>query len=351
MTFRVIIQNLDGSLKWEVPFDTFSFTEVLNNGSSGTITFTLQSLKAIGDFYDIDADYILSAGYREVYIYDVYGSLIFGGYIGEISSSMTAEGEYSRTIAVNSWIDLLEARFTNHPDVAMSKSYTNKYAWEIIEDLIDYTQALDYGDFGFTLGTQPNDVQRDRTYYFASIKEAIQKLSGDEVINGVDIDITPAKVINCYYPKKGQSKSNLALIDGVNVRNYTTRTQFMNQMGNEIFVFGEGQRDDMAIEVVTSSTTFKNDYFLLQRGLSEKDTGTSVNLIAKGQRALELMQSPRKIPTVTIDYGTPLFTDYEVGDELPIIIPNENMNAEYRLKQRTLNNEAVVTLTFEEEAS
>lgn len=350
MTFRIIIQNLDGSLKWEVPFDTFSFTEVLNNGASGTITFTLQSLKAIGDFYGIDADYILSAGYREVYLYDENDSLLFGGYIGEISSSMTAEGEYSRTIAVNSWIDLLEARFTNHPSVAMKREYTNKYAWEIIEDLVNYTQGLDFGNFGFTFGAQPNDVQRDRTYYFDSIKEAIQKLSGDEVINGVDFEITPAKVINTYFPK-GQSKPNLALIDGVNIRNYTTRTQFMNQMANEIFVFGEGQRDDMAIEVVTSADSFKEDFFLLQRGLSEKDTGTSANLIAKGQRALQLMQGPRKIPTLTIDYNSPLFTDYEVGDELPVVIPNENIDNEYRLKQRTLSHDGVVTLTFEEEAT
>jgi len=351
MTFKIIIQNLDGSLKWEVPYDSFSFTEVLNGGASGTVSFNRQTINAIGEFYGVDPDYILQAGYREAYIYDEDDNLLFGGFIGEPSSSRDVNGVYTRTIAINSWIDLLEARFTNHPDVATSKEYVNKYAWEIIEDLINYTQALSYGDFGFTLGTQPNDVQRNRTFYYNTIKEAIEKLSGDDVVNGIDIDITPAKVINCYYPTKGSAKPNLALIDGVNIRSFTTRTLFLNQMANEIFVFGEGQRESMAIEAVTSTNAVKENYFLLQRGISEKDTGTSANLIAKGERALELMQSPRKIPTVVVDYDSPLFTEYELGDELPVKIPLENIDASYRLKQRTLNHNATVTLTFEEEAS
>lgn len=351
MIFKIIVQNADGSLKWEVPYDTFSFTEVLNDGASGTISFNEQTIKAIAEYYAIDTDFIFQAGYREVYIYDEDGNLIFGGFIGEPTSSKTANGEKTRTLAINSWIDLLEARFTNHPSVAMKLEFSNKYAWEVIEALINYTQGLSYGDFGFTLGTQPNDVQRDRTFYFSTIKEAIQKLVGTEVINGIDIDITPAKVINCYYPKKGSSKPNHALVDGVNIRSYSTRTIFMNQMANEVFVFGEGQRDNMAIEVVTSSNTFKENYFLLQRGISEKDTATSVNLIAKGQKALEQLQSPRKIPTVVCDYDSPLYTEYELGDDLPVLIPDENINASYRLKQRTLNNEGEITLTFDEEIS
>lgn len=351
MIFKIIVQNMDGSLKWEVPYDSFSFTEVLNDGASGTVTFTEQTIKAIADFYDIDTDFIFQAGYREIYIYDEDNNIIFGGFIGEPTSSKTANGEKTRTLAINSWIDLLEARFTNHPDVAMKVEFVNKYAWEVIEELVNYTQALDYGDFGFTLGTQPNDVQRNRTLYFSTIKEAFQKLVGTSVINGIDIDITPQKVINTYYPKKGSSKPNHVLVDGVNIRSYSTRTIFMNQMANEIFVFGEGQRDDMAIEVVTSSSTFKENYFLLQRGISEKDTGTSANLIAKGEKAIEQLQSPRKIPTVVCDYDSPLYTEYGTGDDLPVIISDENINASYRLKQRTLNNQGEVTLTFDETIS
>lgn len=345
--FKLIIQNLDGSLKWEIPYDSFSITERLNEGTSGTFSFSEQTVKAISDYYHVNVDFILQAGYREVYLYDQYGSLIWGGYIGEPTSSRDENGVKTRTIAVNGWLDLLEARFTNDPTVATSVSFSAQHASAIIQALINYTQGLDYGDFGFTFGSMPTDETRDRTYYYDTIKEAIQKLSGDEVINGIDFEITPAKVINTYFPK-GSAKPNLALVDGVNIRSYSTRTIFMNQMANEVFVFGEGQRDSMAIEVVTSSTTYKEPFFLLQRGLSEKDTATSTNLIKKGQRYLELMQAPRKIPTVVVDYDTPLYTDYSLGDSLPVVIPDESIDDMYRLKQRTLNDKGRVTLTFEE---
>lgn len=349
MKFTIVIQNLGGTEKWQVPFDTFSITEVLNLGASGNVSFSDDHLRVISNFYGQDADFILQAGYRELYIYDEAENLIFGGYIGEPTSSCDSNGKLTRTVAVNSWLELLEARFTNDPRIETSKIFTQEYAKDILIALMTYTQGLPYGDLGFTIGSTPNDVKRDRKYTYDTIKEALKDMSGNEVINGIDVEITPAKVINTFYPKKGSIKTKLPLIHQVNIQSYSTRTLFINSMANEIYVFGEGQREDMAIEVVSSTNEVKENFFLLQRGLSEKDTKTSANLIAKGQKALALRQSPRKIPTVVVRYEAPLFTEYSLGDYMPVIIAKENINENYRLKQRTFNQEGQVTLSFSEE--
>lgn len=348
MTFKVVIQNLSGSQKWRVPFSSFSVTDELNIGASGNVKFADSVLREIGDYYGQDSDFILQGAYREVYIYDEAGFCVFGGYVGEPTSSIDANGGLTRTIAINSWLELLEARFTNLPEEGFRKVFTNTQAKDIIVALVNYTQGRPYGNLGFTFGTMQTDVARQRTFKHDTLKEAFVKMSGKNVINGIDVEITPEKVINTFYPAKGSLRANMPLIIGKNIRNYSTTTRFINKMANEILVFGEGQDEQMFIELVTSSDEVKENYFLLQRSISEKDTAESANLIAKGEAALNRLQSPKKMPVITVDYENPLFSQYDLGDSLPVIIPRENINDNYRLKKRTLNHLGKVTLSFDE---
>lgn len=345
MQFKIIVQSLDGTKKWEVPITTWSFTEELNKDRSATFEIDEQVVQAIGDAYGQSVQFIFFSEYREIYIYDDSDTLIYGGYIAEVQTYNDANGYKKRTITSKGFFSLLEKRLTNIPP-DLSRIYTSDHASDIAWDLIDYTQGLDYGDLGITRGADPADVNNDRTYRYRPIKEAIEKLGNNETKDGIDFEITAGKVFNAYYPTKGSERDEILLEEGFNIRTYEIAHRFIDAMVNEVVVFGDGDGDNMITSLRSSTATIKSTFFLLQGGLSEKDTKIVANLENKGDKYLELKQSPSFALVITTDYDQPDYTKYSLGDSLKVVIPTESINDFYRVRRRTVNNNGDVTLSF-----
>lgn len=345
MQYKIIVQSLDGTKKWEVPITNWSFTEELNKDRSATLEIDEQVVKAIAEVYDQTVPFIFFSEYRELYIYDENDTLIYGGYIAEATTYNDANGYKKRTITSKGFLSLLAKRFTNIPP-DLSRLYTSDHASDIAWDLIDYTQSLDYGNLGITRGADPDDVNNQRTYRYRPIKEAIEKLGNNETKDGIDFEITPQKVFNAFYPTKGQERPEIVLEEGFNIRTYSLTHHFIDAMVNEVVVFGDGDGDNMITSLRTSPASYKQSFFLLQGGLSEKDTKIQANLDAKGDRYLELNQAPSFDLVLTTDYDEPDYTQYSLGDSLKVVIPSEDINAFYRVRRRTVNQDGGVTITF-----
>lgn len=338
--FRVIIKNADGSQEWEVPTISWDITEELNKDRSGTFNFDKLALDAVADYYDQDAEFIVTGSYREVYLYDET-TLLYSGYISEVSFD-GKEGQ-AGTVKVSSkgFFQLLDKRFTD-----ALRFYANDDSADIAWDLIDYTQNLTYGDFGITRGTHPATKDRQRTFRYDNIKQAIEKMSANEVKEGFDFEVDNSKIFNIYYPQKGSERRDLILEEGFNINTFSVKKTFINAMANQVIVLGAGQDEDALVEVRDAEAVYKENFFLLQNRLSEKDITEVATLQDKGDKYLDTYKYPRKEVTISLNYQNPTFTDYNVGDRLAIKIPSYDIDQLYRLYKRTLKNDMGVTLYF-----
>jgi len=342
MKFKVVIQNVDGSEKWEIPYKSFSFSDELNKDRQAQIAFDNKALEAVADTYSITPEYIISAEYREVYIYDEDENVIYSGFIDEPTVSGDKEGGSQTTITSRGFFSLFAKRYTNEQHTAEDMS---DIAWNII----DTSQGETEGDFGITRGADPSPTtDRDRNYYYKNIKEAIEKLSNNNIDDGIDFDVNHSKQFNVYYPTKGATRANLKLEWGHNINTYSVRKTGILGMANQVAVFGETQGDEIPVEVRTAAAGYLEAYFLLQETLSEKDVSEAETLQEKGDAYLENYKTPRKEIGLTVDFDTPNFNEYDVGDTLPVKISDGavNINDNYRLRKRTVNDDGTVYLTL-----
>lgn len=341
MDFKVIIQNLDGSEQWELPHTKFKVNEELNNDRSANFRFERANIIPIAEAYNVDILYIFGATYREIYVYDEDDTLIYSGYISEKQFNAGENDEGNITVNSKGFFNLLEKRFTNSERI-----YTADDSADIAWDLIDYTQNLDFGDFGITRGTHPATKIRDRTFRYANIAEGIQKMSANEVKEGYDFEVDNNKVFNIYYPEKGSRRDNIVVETGFNILTYSILQSFIDAMANQVIVFGEGYDENTLVEVRDASDTYKENFLLLQETLSEKDVSVPATLQDKGDLYLDLYKFPRFTVSVTVNYDEPVYTDYEVGDRLKLKIPEYGINGFYRVIKRSVDERGKVGLTF-----
>lgn len=341
MQYKIIVQNVTGSEQWELPFEKFSFTEELNKDRSANFSFKRASILPIAEAYDIDILYIFGATYREIYIFDEDDSKIYGGYISEMQFSAGEREEGTISVSSKGFFSLLEKRVTD-----ANRVYSSDDSADIAWDLIDYTQNLTYGDFGITRGTHPATKNRDRTYRYNNIAEAIRKMSATEVREGFDFEVDNDKVFNIYYPLKGSQRDNIILESEYNIKTYNALRTFIDAMVNQAIVVGEGYDENTPVEVRDTLSQYKANFFLLQEVLSEKDVSVATTLQDKGDQYLEQYKFPRYIFSCTVDYEDPLFTDYQVGDRLRIEVPEWGISAFYRVTKRTCDDSGKVTLSF-----
>jgi hypothetical protein len=274
--FKVEIHNSTGSLRWEIPFQNFEFTEELNRASRATVRFNYEDVKAVADATGITVRNLFTSQYRELYIYDDE-TVIYGGYVAEPTYSKASNGESTITVPVKGFFGLLAKRFTG-----AATTYSAQDLSDIAWDLIDDTQGLTYGSYGITRGADPTTRNADRTYKYKKISEAIENLSNLEIDDGVDFEITNTKVFNVYYPTKGEQRDNIILEEGFNIHQYSIRELFIDSMVNQVYVLGEGQGDDQLVELRDSAAAYKSNFFLLQEKLAEPDVSIDTTLQEKG---------------------------------------------------------------------
>lgn len=341
MVFNIIIRNADGSLKWDIPFNSFSFTEELNQGKNAHVNLTLPSLQELATAYGVTVEFILSASYRELEIYDSAGNKIYYGYISEIQFDKGSGASTTISVSSKGFFSLLEKRLTSGYSY-----YSSEDSADIAWDLINETQSLDYGDLGLTRGSHPSTKTRDRTFRYKTVAEAIKKMSASEVKDGFDFDINNQKQFNIFYPK-GSVRDNIFLEEDFNINRYAIYKTFIDGMANSVTVVGSGFDEENQLVVVRNSPdSYKEAFFLLEELLSETDVIIQETLEDKGDKYLETYQAPRYTITVYINYENPLFTDYEIGDWLNVKIPSFDIDTTYRINKMSCNEQGEVTLTL-----
>jgi hypothetical protein len=345
MTFRCVVKNLDGSLMWDIPFTKFTITQELNKGELLQISFERTAIKPISDAYGVTVEFIFSASYREIEIYDEDENKIYAGYISELQFNAGANDYGNISVTSKGYFSLLEKRYTDD-----SLSYTSEDSADIAWALIDFTQSNGaYGDLGITRGSHPATKDRDRTdLRYKNIAEAIRGMSSSNVKEGYDFDINADKQFNIYYPK-GITREELYLENDFNINSYQIIKTFIDGMTNQAIVIGSGvDETNQLIVTRDADNAYKEAFFLLQDVLNESDVSVQTTLEDKGDKYLETYQSPRITISVTTRYDSPSFPDYEVGDWLNVNIPEYDIDSTYRVNRRTCDNKGSVSLTLRE---
>lgn len=340
--FRVIVQNSDASEQWELPYSYFYFSEALNKDRDCNFRFEAETIADIADQFNITIEYIFSAAYREIKILDTSDNVLYTGYVDDVTFTRGENDQGNIQIGSKGFFSLLAKRYTNS-----LRTYSSQDASDIAWDLIDYTQNLDYGDFGITRGADPTSSNHDRTYRYKNIAQAIEKLSNNEIKDGIDFDINNDKQFNVYYPEKGSKRNNIVLEEGFNILTYTIRKKFIGNMANQVLVFGQGQDEDMPVEVRDAADVYKSNFFLLQETLSEKDVIVPATLQAKGDVYLDSYKYPQKLINITTRYDEPDITTFEVGDRLRLVIPKYQIDGFLRLVKRGMGDDGIVQMSFD----
>lgn len=334
--------------EWQIPVESWSFSEELNKGTAATIKISAAAVDSVAASVGDTVEFMLQGAYREVYIYDDGGRLIYGGVLWELSTNEDAQAKATYTISVKGFEALLSKRITHKPSESMTKVYSAQYATTIISDLVTYTQGL--GSLGLTIGSMPNDQVNDRTYRFDKILTAIQKLSNDETSGGIDWEITARKVVNAYYPQKGSQRQDIHLYRRLNqqsnIQSYDITHLSTGSIVNEVVAIGQGQ--DLAPTSTQSDAPSQASYLLLQDTLSESGVITTGTLDKKATKYLELMKYPRDRITITAEYDRIKPYNFGIGDSLRIEIERKQIDNYYRLRKRTINDTGQVTLSFSE---
>ena len=342
MYFRVIVKNLDGSKQHDLPFTSLSITEELNNDRSATVTFERQILKQIADTYGVTPLSIVSDQYKELYIYDLTGTVIYSGYISDIVMSRGKGEQGSMQIASKGFFSLLNRRYT-----AELVEYVATDASDIAWGLINYTQTLAYGNLGITRGANPTTINRDRTFRYKNIKDALIGMSNNSVKDGFDFEIDNEKIFNIYFPAKGAQRTDIVFEDGVNIDTYSIRKPFIDSVANQVIVFGDGIGEGGLVVVRDAEDDYKAVYNLLQDTLSEKDVIEIDTLNSKGDKYMDNNKFSKLGINITCDYLLGKYSDFTVGDWLTLKIPNEEINTTYRVIKRTVQNDGTVNISFE----
>lgn len=338
--FFLFIKTLEGT-KWELPYSSLSFSEELNKDRTCNFTIIRQTGEAIATITGVTLEFILSGGYREVEIYDQDDVLVYSGFVDETTGNAGSGEEGNVTVTSRGFFSLLEKRYTGANDF-----FENVDAGQIAWSLIETTQAKPFGDFGITEGVIEANKNRQRTFQYNTIKEAIQGMTSDNVKDGFEFDIDVNKVFNVFYPEKGETRENIIFDSSLNIDNWTVRKTGILGMANHVIVFGQGQGDGMIVVEEDAEDIYKEPFFLLEAGLSDKDNGDIDLLTDKGKKYLASYKYPQKFVSFSTFYNSPPFTNYQVGDWVRVRIAEEGIDDMLRIIKKSTGMDGVVSISL-----
>lgn len=226
-------------------------------------------------------------GRRELKVYRD-GSLAWGGYLWHAAVQrprtlkIIGEGWYSRLRRAHVVTDL---------------DYTAGVAQEqILRNLINHFQGLSGGNLGIDTTLAGNhtgaSVNRKRSYCANEAPNiGVEMESFTELDNGLDFEITPAKVLKTYQPRKGAAS-------GITLSKYLELEYEIDaaELASRVITLGDGDcsppRDDQ------TDATALADYGLLMDVLSF-ESGESADISAHAAEVLRNRKLPRWQATVT----------------------------------------------------
>ena len=262
----------------------------LNLAGEASFTYNLEKLHSAAISIRQTVRSVLGVGINTLECYR-NGALKFSGII--ISADYNVD-EITGIVNVKAvgWLWLLGQRFVGlNTDLVYTETDLGAIAWGVVNT----TQQNLYGDLGITQGIIETSVNRTVTYTRKSVKDVLEEL----VQSGIEFDITPAKILNIYYPQKGSDKSDTV--------------KFLYP-GN----------DFISIEELTDGAEINNFMFAMGYGLGSEEltyTGEDSSSQSVFKRREELLPL-KDVQNVTVLAD---ITDQNIDD-------NKNLHSIYKLK-------------------
>lgn len=223
-------------------------------------------------------------------------------------------GKDTGTVTLNfyGYLWLLNKMFVS----AAVKTFTAVDQGEILWTLIDDYQALPNGDFGITEGIVETGILRDRTYQpFKNLYSAFMEMT--EVINGCDIEITPARAFNAYL-KKGRRLKHVFEY-GKNIEDVDFSFDIFD-FANCNYALGSGEGEDLLYSVAHNVGS-QEIYGMLQSVNIFSDVVLTETLTEHAKNAIAEFGKQTEIYSASVKSGNdPSLFGYSVGDEVRLKI-------------------------------
>lgn len=282
-----------------------TFTVTRNRPGFATFTLSVDDPKATKD--------ILKIGVNELRI-KRGNRYLWGGQLARIETQL--EGESGTVyVTAHGFLELFAKRFT-----ASSRAFTATDAGTIASTLVAEAQKTGGSydpvkDFGVRDGTIQTSVNRDRSYEYKEVKDALIQLS--EVKNGFDFEVTYDKKLNVFYPRQGQLKSELVLRYPGNIQKLSLPTD-THDLVNQVIVRGSGFGASQPV-ATRNDTPSQSGYKLRQAIVDYPDVSETVTLEEHGDEILRVQAVPIEIPELTL-FGNqdPHIGDFWIGDSVRV---------------------------------
>jgi len=341
MEYKFRLKNLAGTEVFDIPHLNFTLTEALNRGVQGSITCSYQALKDYAEALKSTYNGMLKGVYREVEVYRE-GTLLHTLVLNRKQNRKSG----TVTLYISDYVAMLDTRITGNDGLKYTSEDSAVIAW----DEINISQLKTNGSFGLTLGTQPTTKNRQRTLRFTSLLDLLVGMSNYKLKDGYDFEITQNKVLNFYYPTKGQSKPNV-IFTNRNTTDWTVTESMAGNIFNKVAVLGKGSEEDM-VTSVREDTTNQPNWLLSEATLSEKGVEDTAELADRGDKFLVDHDTPEDTRSVTVTHidGDPNLTDYSMGDSVGVRIEEEDIDQAMRVISRTIksvSSSIQVTIGFE----
>jgi hypothetical protein len=205
-------------------------------------------------------------------------------------------------------------RWRIEPDGA-SLVYTNQDQTVIAKGLIDYYQALSYGNYGIvTTGLANTGVLRDRTYPAIEGHLIAQRLSELAAVNnGFDFSVTPAtRQFNIHYPFQGTDRTNAVVIDGRSIVDPSAQISAgPEDLVSEGFALGDGgliaHRSNTTLRAAIGRSGFVSSF----NGVVVQATLNDHAQRLVDQRSTQLHDPAKTLVPVGLDWD-----DFDLGDRV-----------------------------------
>ncbi len=304
--YRIVSASVDWSTgiateKQEFPANDLSFSETLNAPGGMSFTVPVRHPKCTRDN--------LNPGRDEIHIYRD-DDMVWGGYLWTAEASdekdvrFGGEGYWSR----------MRRRY-----VDVDKVYTDTDQFDIVRDLVDFTQGQTMGQLGWThYSMTDSGILRDaeyKGYERRYIGEIVEEMAS--WFQGFDFEVTVDKKLRLYYPSKGTIQPNVVFELGKNIGGLSYSIDAQN-VASEYSALGGGDGSSTCIATVFDATS-RSTYGLLETAQSFSDIKFFADLQGEATQELNMVKDPRWQPQLSVHYTDDLvFPDLSLGDTVRV---------------------------------
>lgn len=272
------------------------------------------------------------------------GTYLFGVHVIEVATELN-ENEAMMRIRAVGYLDLLSDRY-------ITKSYSNQYETDIIQDMITTTQSQPNGDLGITFGSQVQLVQRDRNYERQNIKEGLVNLT-NLITGGFDFDFDHNKVFRTYQMIGSDRTLEVEFIYPGNIRVLTVPRTGIN-LFNKIYGIGAGFGDDQ-VQSLQQDTASQLEYGVHENIHSWNSVLEQSTLDENTLARLSITRNMLEIPKVSVSGRDFDLDEYGIGDRVTVRVHNHpflnTIDGAYRIEKIDVavdeNQHEDITLYFD----